>query len=386
MHDVVVVGGGPVGMYAAGRLARQGRDVLVIEEDREPGDPVHCTGVLAREAFDEFDLTRDVILNELTTARFISPSGQELLHRTRTVEAVVIDRRALDEYLAREAQRLGARLLLGSRATDIAVDGDGVTVQHGAGSTARGRLCVLATGGRYGLHRRVGLGLPSLYLHTAQREVPAERPGEVELHFGRDVAPGGFAWAVPVWRSGGSFVRVGVMAEHDAPAFFARTLERISTRWGVPAKGDGPPRQKILPLASLSRTYRDRLIAVGDAAGLVKPTTGGGIYYGLLSAAIGAEVVERALVENATSARHLAEYQRGWQRRLRTELDAQASFRKLAQRLSDVEIEGLFDLARTDGVMPIVQRAAEFNRHRRLIVALLRHQPARQLFFRSFVS
>jgi len=71
---------------------------------------------------------------------------------------------------------------------------------------------------------------------------------------------------------------------------------------------------------------------------------------------------------------------------LKPELDAQSSFRKLAQQLSDVEIEGLFELARTDGVMPIVQRAAEFNRHRRLIVALLRHQPARQLFFRSFIS
>ena len=83
MHDVVVVGGGPAGMHAAGRLARRGRDVLVIEEDLDPGDPVHCTGVLAREAFDEFDLTRDVILNELTTARFVSPRGHVLLHRTR---------------------------------------------------------------------------------------------------------------------------------------------------------------------------------------------------------------------------------------------------------------------------------------------------------------
>ena len=105
MHDVVVVGGGPAGMHAAGRLARRGRDVLVIEEDLGPGDPVHCTGVLAREAFDEFDLTRDVILNELTTARFVSPRGHVLLHRTPTVEAVVIDRRGLDVHLAREATR-----------------------------------------------------------------------------------------------------------------------------------------------------------------------------------------------------------------------------------------------------------------------------------------
>jgi len=386
MHDVVVVGGGPAGMYAAGRLARSGRDVIVIEEDRAPGDPVHCTGVLAREAFDEFQLTRDIILNELTTARFVSPGGYELLHRTRTVEAVVIDRLALDASLAREAQRFGARVLLGHRAVDVSVQPDGVTVRHAGGGTVRARLCVLATGGRYGLHRRVGLGLPGVFLHTAQRELPAERPGEVELHFGRDVAPGGFAWAVPVWRAGGSYVRVGVMAERDAPTYFHRMLARISGRWGVAARPDGPPRQRILPLASLPRTYRDRLIAIGDAAGLVKPTTGGGIYYGLLSAAIGADVAERGLAADALAGRHLAEYQHLWQRRLKPELDAQSSFRRLAQQMSDVEIEGLFELARTDGVMPIVRRAAEFNRHRRLIVALLRHQPARQLFFRSFVS
>ena len=200
--------------------------------------------------------------------------------------------------------------------------------------------------------------------------------------------PGGFAWAVPVWRAGGFYVRVGVMAERDAPTYFARMLERIAGRWVAPARSDGRPRQKILPLASLARTYRDRLIAIGDAAGLVKPTTGGGgVYYGLLSAAIGAEVANRALAEDALTARDLSEYQRLWQRRLKPELDAQM-VRSGSWRggCGNIEIEGLFELARTDGVMPIVQRAAEFNRHRRLIVALLRHQPARQLFFQSFVS
>jgi digeranylgeranylglycerophospholipid reductase len=386
MHDVVVVGGGPAGLYAADRLAHAKRDVLVLEEHDEPGAPVHCTGILAREAFDEFDLTRDVILNELTTARFVSPRGHELVHRTRTVEAVVIDRQALDAHLARTAAASGAIVRMGARVVDVVMAPDGVTVRCATGEEIRARLCVLATGGRYGLHRGLGLGVPGLYLHTAQRELPAERPGEVELHFGRDIAPGGFAWAVPVWRADRSFVRVGVMAEQNAPDYFSRMLERVSKRWGIPAHVDGSPRQKILPLSSLARTYRDRVIAVGDAAGLVKPTTGGGIYYSLLSAAIGADVVDRALADNDLSSRRLAEYQRAWQRRLRAELQSQSLFRKLAQQLSDVEIEGLFELARTDGVMPIVRRAAEFNRHRRLIVALLRHQPARQLFFRSFVS
>jgi len=57
----------------------------------------------------------------------------------------------------------------------------------------------------------------------------------------------------------------------------------------------------------------------------------------------------------------------------------------LAQRMPDEDIEGLFELARTDGVMPIIRRTASFNRHRKLIVALLSHPPARQMFFRSFL-
>ena len=176
------------------------------------------------------------------------------------------------------------------------------------------------------------------------------------------------------------------MAEADAPTYFMRVVERIAARWGVELPLTGPPRLKILPLSRISRTYGDRFIAVGDAAGLVKPTTGGGIYYSLVSASIGAGVLGAALDDGDLSATRLSEYERRWRARLETELDTQLSFRLLAQRMPDEDIEGLFTLARTDGVMPIVRRTASFNRHRKLIVALLKHAPARQMFFRSVMG
>jgi digeranylgeranylglycerophospholipid reductase len=385
MYDAIVIGAGPAGLQAARQLATRQLRVAVLEEHQVVGDPVHCTGVLAREAFDEFSLSSDSILNELTTARFISPSGQEFVYRTRVVEAVVVDRALFDQRLADEAVRAGAELVRGARVSAVASGDEGVTIQVTGQPTLRARACVLACGGRYALHRQLGLGVPSLLLHTAQKELPASTPGDVEVHFGSEVAPRGFAWVVPVWRGNRSFARIGVMAEADAPTYFERLVERVASRWGVELPLAGPPRLKILPLRRISRTYGDRFIAVGDAAGLVKPTTGGGIYYGLVSASIGAGVLASALQDEDVSAARLSEYERRWRGRLETELDTQLSFRLLAQRMPDEDIEGLFTLARTDGVMPI-GRTASFNRHRKLIVALLKHAPAREMFFRSVMG
>src|SRR5207248_8804295 len=181
--------------------------------------------------------------------------------------------------------------------------------------------------------------------------------------------PQGFAWAVPVRRADGLRVRVGVMAAGDPVGCYRQMLDRIRERWGITDE-DSPPRQKILPLGAIERTVGDRVIAIGDAAGLVKPTTGGGIYYSILSAALAADVAIDALRANRLDAATLSAYQRAWRHQLDAELEAQHALRKVASFLSDDAIDCLFDLAQTDGIMPIVRSTARFNRHRELIWAL----------------
>jgi geranylgeranyl reductase family protein len=383
MYDVVIVGAGPGGLMTGLHLAKHGLAVIVVEEHHTVGVPVHCTGILAREAFDEFDLPRETILNELTTAKFLSPGGREVFYRSSAVEAVVIDRARFDARLAEHAQRAGARLVCGVRATAIRCETNAVSVDVAGQRPIRARAGVLACGGKYALQRQLGLDPPSLFLHTAQCELPADRPQDVELHFGRDVAPKGFAWAVPVCRGNQSYARVGVMCDADAPRHFWCMVDRLRPVWGLQTEAGRQPRQKILPLTAIHRTYADRLLVVGDAAGLVKPTTGGGIYYSLLSARLAADVLRAALDRDDLSKSSLAEYERRWRAHLGAELNAQLSLRTLAQHLSDGDIERLFELAHTDGVMPIVRRTASFNRHRKLILALFGHPPARQILLRS---
>ncbi len=381
--DVVVVGGGPAGLYAALRLAQSGHDVQLIEEHPGIGEPVHCTGVLARDAFGAFGIGTGSVLNELTRVRFYSPSGETVEHETPTVEAVVIDRAKFDRGLADEAARSGVVMHRG-RVSAVDIDAAGVTVTY-AGEAIRGRMCLLACGANYGLQRRLGLGMPRLLLQSAQAELPADRLGPVEVHFGAEAAPGGFAWAVPVERAEGGFVRIGVMCDADAGRHFRRMVDVLGARWGVSA-GRCRPRQKVLPLGPIDRTYRDRLLVLGDAAGLVKPTTGGGIYYSLLSARIATELLGPALAADALGGDALAAYEAAWRKAIGSELRWQLILRRIAQRLDDADSEGLFDLARADGLMPLVRRTASFNRHREFIVALLKHPPARRVLFRAALA
>ena len=208
MHDVIVIGAGPAGLHAARLLSERGLDVIVLEEHEAVGRPVHCTGILAREAFDEFGLARDTILNPLTAARFVSPGRARFHLSPGSVEAVVVDRVVFDARLAERAVGAGARILCGARVRTIKCDADFVSVDTSVGSALRARACVLACGGRYALHRQLALHPPAMLLHTAQAELPAARPGDVEVHFGAEIAPKGFAWVVPVSR-GDRDVRAG---------------------------------------------------------------------------------------------------------------------------------------------------------------------------------
>jgi digeranylgeranylglycerophospholipid reductase len=380
-RDVIVVGGGPAGLLTARDLSASGFSTIVLEEHDTIGVPVHCTGVLGMDAFDELDLPRQTILQTAHAARFISADGSSVLVDHERVRAAIIDRGSFDAALAADAVRAGTEIQVGCRVRQIEVDADGVGVSTAAG-TVRGRACVIACGANYRFNRQLGLGLPRLFVHSAQRELAFPEIDHVEVYLGRQVAAGGFGWLVPFNRGDESFARVGVMCEGRPRAAFKELAARICRRFNVSFESD-EPRVKVLPLAPVSRTWSRRVLAVGDAAGLVKATTGGGIYFGLLSGRIAAEVLASALHDDCLSATRLQEYERRWRTRLWPEIRAGLAFRAMASRLTDRTIDRVIELARVDGIVPLLKETANFNWHGAAARSLLRHPSFRRVVFSS---
>jgi flavin-dependent dehydrogenase len=388
--DVLVVGAGPAGLHAARRLGAEGFSVVVLEEHLVIGEPVDCSGVIGADGFDGLNLPRGLVIGEVGALRLVSPGGIGLTYRNGGALAYITERGRLDQALAERAEAAGVRLERGAKVTGLKVEQDGVEVRvrrtspGGNGEaphpeTYRARAGVIAAGPRYGAQHLFGMGRPRQLLRTAQAEVQGNGFRETAVFFG----PGGgeFAWVVPFRRGRDEYLRAGAAGG----AMPGRRLHGL-LRGPVAGGREGactPVRHWVIPLSPIRRTYADRLVAVGDAAGQVKPTSGGGIYYGMLCAEVAAEVLAEGLRRDDLSARFLSRYERAWRGRIGTEIRAGRLFRRIFERMTGEEIDAVFRVLASDGVLEAVAAEARFDWHRGIILAMLRHPRLSGLLLRK---
>jgi geranylgeranyl reductase family protein len=347
--EAVVVGAGPAGLIAAREMARSGVSVRVLEEHERIGEPNHCAGVLSVEGLQRLGVepSRDFIQHEVRGGRAYSPDGQEIRITGSRTRAYVVDRAAFDRHLANLASEEGAEIETGTRVTELKQKRGRVVGAVAAGKEFECEVVIDAEGIGGRLARTVGLPSPNT---GVLRGVNAEVSGvELEPHFvevwmGEEIAPGFFAWVIPLTDGG---ARCGLACSEGDPV--SRLSHFLGRRFGE-VEYSKPVVWPVNTGGPVERTYGDGILLVGDVAGQAKPTTGGGVVIGGLCALEAASTAVEALHVGYSSSASLRLYEGLWRRKYGREFSSMLAARRFVNRLSDGRLNRMFDAVRGAGL------------------------------------
>lgn len=380
--DVIVVGAGPAGSEAARAAALAGLRTLLVEEHPTIGVPNHCTGKLSHHAFREFDLPRTLALNSVSAAVFHSPGGAAVHVRRATVDSYVVDRVAFDRWLVDRAADAGAEVVTGVRVAAAARENGAMLVcgdRRPSGRTyeARCRFVIDAEGTAPRLPQTLGVSLPrrhALGLQYQMRDVGGLAPDTPEMFFGNGIAPGFFAWLMPL---GAGRARVGLCVDprktRRPPVWYLDRL--LATHPALRARAAGAVvEQKVggrIPfLTSRAPASAAGIVIAGDAAGQVKATSGGGIYYAMIAGRIAGEVATGYVAGDRGA---VAAYERRWRQRFGREVAFTAFGRGAINRLSDHDLDVVLRMiADSPQIRAGVEAAGDTQFQSRVFLPLLR--------------
>jgi digeranylgeranylglycerophospholipid reductase len=343
--DVIIIGAGPVGGYLAWLLSVQGLKVMVLEKKKEPGEKVCCTGIISRECYSQLALDSTVKSADLKAVNLVSPGGRRISFHRKSPIAHIVNRPALNRILANRASSFGALFLFDTRVTEIIPKHDCIEIEAASGKLNllfRTKVLVIASGYGPGLADKISLGNIKDYVIGCQSEI--ELPGDnmdTDIYLDHVLAPGGFGWLVPVGKRKGL---AGMVCRNKPRHHQQAFLEKLKAN-GKISQYDDKPGFGLIPVNTLKKTFNERLLVVGEAAGQVKPTTGGGIYYGIVAAYTAAETIKQAFSKSDFSARQMSLYQHNWHKTLGNEITLGRYLQKIFASLGNRAIDDLFNLA-----------------------------------------
>jgi geranylgeranyl reductase family protein len=293
--DAVVVGAGPAGSTAALRLARAGVSTLLVDRARFPRDKP-CGGGLTARAVRELPVPVDAVVEDLTTRVMLRARYRGGYERRSAVPLVAMtQRRRLDALLADEAATAGADFRDGVRVEaieprngglDVRVDGAVIHADAVVGADGANGVTARALSVAREIDHGVALEGNLSHAHVD----PGRYAGLLVLEFG--VVPGGYAWIFPK----GDHVNVGVGGNAAQGPRLRDHLRALCSAHRLPFDRLEAVRGHRLPVRRAeARTARGHALVIGDAAGLIDPFSGDGIYEALLSARIAADEVVRLL-------------------------------------------------------------------------------------------
>ncbi len=320
IFDVVVIGGGPAGATAAHELAQKGRKVLLL--DRE-GRVKPCGGAIPPRLIQDFEIPDELLVAKARCARMIAPSDHQVDIPIDNGFVGMVNRDQFDEWLRRRATSAGAVRRTG-KFESLSRDADGVSVVHytvrerhalgeGLPARVRARCIVGADGARSEVARQGGVpGAERTRYVFAYHEILRAPPkpersanydeSRCDVYYQGRFSPDFYGWVFPH----GDTLSVGT-GSADKGFSLRGSVQRMREASGLAGaetlRREGAP----IPMKPLPRWDNGRdVVLAGDAAGVVAPASGEGIYYAMLGGQLAAEAAQDMLATGNVKALKLA--------------------------------------------------------------------------------
>ena len=353
--DVLVIGAGPAGSSAAKHAALNGAEVLMIDKKSEIGVPKRCAEGVSKEGLKQLGIEPNPrwITKELSGVRMVSPNGTDVIldeDKVKLPEAgYILERKVFDKFMAMDAARAGAQIMVKTMATGLKREGDRVIVsaEHMDHEfEIQAKIIIAADGPESRVGRWAGLKTgtkPKNMESCAQFEmvnVEMKEPDCIEFHFG-SVAPGGYAWIFP---KGDDLANVGlgILNTLTEKTAYQHLLEFVDNN---PATQNAQPVELNIggdPVGGVIKDLvADNVLVVGDAAGMVNPLTGGGITSGMTGGRIAGEVAAKAVKDEAWSAKDMKEYKKLCQEEVADSFKKYLKTKEYLLSLSDEELDSI---------------------------------------------
>ena len=310
MSKVHIVGSGPAGCIAAISALNHGFDVVMSEDHKKSGEPENCSGLLSRDGLESLSCFVDYSKHAINPIHGADIRlGDELLKiRKSSPVAYVCNRSSFDSELASNAESHGAKINYGEKITSV----------------FHSENVIGADGPFSAVARHFSFAPISKFATTLRANVKysSENPNVVEVFLSNKKFPGFFAWVIPHNEESAEF-GVGVLVPHKAEAAWDYLLKMKKT-------GYAKPRGWAIPLSVRSQTAKKNVMLVGDAAGQVKSTTGGGVIFGGNCASIAGAYADNPLA-----------YELMWRWRFGPDLKMHGLIHKFLYSLTDDSLSAL---------------------------------------------
>ena len=356
--DILVIGAGPAGSTAAKHAALNGTRVIVIDKKSEIGSPKRCAEGVSKDGLKKLGIEPSPrwVAKEATGVRMVSPNGTAVNlteDKVKLPEAgYILERKVFDKYMAMDAGRAGAKIMVKSLATGLRREEDQVVVtveNMGKELEIKAKIVIAADGPESRVGRWAGLKTalkPKNMESCAQFEmagVEMAEPDCIEFHFG-SVAPGGYAWIFP---KGDDIANVGlgVLTTITDKTAYQHLLEFVESN---PATQNAQPVELNVggdPVGGLlKKKVADNVLVTGDAASMVNPLTGGGIISGMLGGRIAGQVAAQAVSDGDYSHKNLKIYEKLCEEELGESFKKYLKAKEYLLSLSDEELDEIADV------------------------------------------